>query len=368
MNIHIGCAPFLFAALDLIAGCGNLDDHTPSQNVAYAPDGSLIVFAGALRIFDRTLKNETHKAIPIASSNEDRIDSFVLSADGSTAAVSHSTRDRLTIRNAVELFRIPTGEVVNDIQIDIPPTPPIALLTNIGLIALSPQGDLVFAQNRAQAPGATSRAESDSSMFRVSDGARLWGGYWLTSPVFSVDGRTLFATFLPRDGTSGEFDLMALDALTGTVKFSVDIRAAVDISLVGNGELIAGVWGSEEGTASALWSATDGSLIRSLPPIPGTSLYGTHSEGYPAFACWLAGDLCAVGLSVSTAGTSVSIWRTDGTAVRTIDIPFADREAPNDFAFSPDGQLIAIAGDRTAVYRISDGARLSEKSFPRGIF
>jgi WD40 repeat protein len=371
MKIKIISAPVLIVTCGLIAGCGNLDDHTPSQSVTYAPDGTLAVFTVEdIRLFDQELRKETHRPIPTVKSQNNgpydyvAVDSFILSADGTTAAVSYAKPEGgVSMRNAVELFRIPTGELVNDIDIDVKPEPPIARTINVGLVALSPHGDLFFAQNRAAPPDAMPR-ESDSAMFRVSDGARLWGRYWLTSPVFSADGQTLFSTFLPGDPTSSALNLMAIDALTGMVRFSVEMTGLPDIDLVENGQLIAGVWDSQGGTEFALWSAVDGSLVRNLPQIPGTQLYGTHPAGYPAFACWLTGDLCAVGLGDPNGGASVKIWKTDGTLVQTLR-GFVDA---NDLAFSPDGQLIALAGEKTAVYRISDGALVSQKTFRLGIF
>lgn len=356
------------ACLGLSSGCGDLDDHVASHNVAYAPDGTLAVFTNdAIRLFDSRLQAETHPAVPAAGLQ------FQLSADGTAAAVNYSQSQGTSRRNAVRILRIPTGELVNDIDIAIPPTPPIAPGSVIGLIALSPGGDLVYAQNRAQPPDAMTRADSDSSAFRVSDGARLWGGKWLTSPMFSADGSSLFATFLPGDGRSGEFDLVSLDARTGAVQFSVDIgvdAVIADIALTGGGALIAGVTDDADGTALALWSSKDGTLIRKFPLNPGR-LYGTANEGYPAFACWQDGDLCAVGTADLHAGAlKVTIWRTDGTIVQTLALPI-DPNAPvsvDDIAFSPDGSLVALAGDKTRVYRIADGALVGDRTFRYGVF
>jgi len=40
----------------------------------------------------------------------------------------------------------------------------------------------------------------------------------------------------------------------------------------------------------------------------------------------------------------------------------------NDLAFSPDGKLLAVAGDATRVFRIADGALVSEQQFRTGLF
>lgn len=365
------------AAVATLGGCGNLDDHLGAQNVGYRPDGTLVVYTVQdIRIFDGQLGQMLGAPTPVreADPNQDA-HGFALSEDGATAAVSYMIPSRpLTSRNAVKLWHLPTGEVAGDIDIDAQPKPPLSRNSNVGLVALSPAGDLFFAQNRASDPDAPVGRNSDSGVFRASDGARLWGGYWLTSPVFSADGQTLYAVTRWDSGVSPDvFDLAAFDATTGNVKFSVHMSpAAADIDLVAGGTQIAGVWSWDGGGAGvkplgiAFWSALDGTLIRMDPALAPGALYGTQSQGAPAFACWHGGDLCAAGTT-----DGILIWNVDGALVRGLPrtpTPFGIFGFANDVAFSPDGKLLAVAGDATRVFRVADGALVSEQQFRTGLF
>jgi len=363
------------AAATLGVGCGDLDDHLGAQNVGYRPDGTLLVYTGQdLRLFDGQLRQMM--GAPTAVQETGQIpDTFALSDDGATVALSYTKWSTpLMTRNAVKVWRLPAADVVGDIDIDAQPKPPITRTRHVGLVALSPAGDLFFAQNRASDPDAPAGRDSDSGVFRVSDGVRLWGGYWLTSPVFSTDGQTLYAVTRWDRGLSPDvFDLAAFDAATGNVKFSVHMGPnSEDIDLVAGGTQIAGVWSLSPGPDGgaplgiSFWSAADGTLIRTDPAIAPGSLYGTQSDGAPAFACWHGGDLCAAGVT-----DGIVIWNVDGALVRTlprIHTPLSLFGFANDLAFSPDGKLLAVAGDATRVFRVADGALVSEQQFRTGLF
>jgi len=154
------------------------------------------------------------------------------------------------------------------------------------------------------------------------------------------------------------------DALTGAPRFTVNMGVDGVITLAGGG-LIAGVWWESWDSAGyGIWSSKDGTLIQKFPLIPG-HLSGSSNEGQPPLACWRDGDLCAVCTS-NPDGLKVTIWRTDGTIVRTLAWPSGANI--NDIAFSPDGSLIALAGDKARVYRISDGELVGERTFRYGVF
>ncbi len=348
----------LLALLGAALGCGDLDNFNSAVNVRYAPDGTLVVFAGdAIDLFDPDLSMRRAR-IPTSPGL------FSLSDDGKTAAVS--TYDSNTNRNRIELFDLPSGRQAPSIEFGPPPSDNpqsrIAYVTED--LALSPSGDLVYVM--IGAPTAL------VAMFDTTTDAMLWSGDWAIMPVFSPDGETVYV-----NGNSG-MDLQGFDARTGAPGLDAQVPGDVaGLTMMPDvNTLIALV---EPGCVSTpdlpcslsieFLSAADGSVLRQFPLVPNTVLSGDGPLGLPAFRCSTAAGLCAVNLSqLNTAtnlvsGGQVQVWTTGGAMRQAI---FA---GANDLAISPDGQFLAIAtrGD-AEVYRISDGQLVNSHHYSGTLF
>ena len=371
---------FLVAAFALFAaaaGCGDLNDRLGTQDIAYAPDGTLIAFTVAdIRHFDGQLKGEINAPVfaGLGPTHDFLANSFAVSADGTTAALEYAQISATGTNRGVRIFQLPAGTILNDIPLDVAPTSAQSAIVDVGSAAISPGGDLVFAQNSAQLP------EADTAMFRVADGARLWSAGWLSEALFSVDGATLYAIRNGANDPPNVFELVAFDALTGAMKFSVN--AGVDaIRLVADGSIIAGeqglVMGSSDESSQTpvlgigFWSAADGTPLSTYPTFDYSGLTGSQGHGTEPFACWRSGNLCATA-TVGTAGNQILIWDTAGSLVQRIAVPRANLGLgfgfANDLSFSPDGRFVALAGDTTRVYQVSDGALVAERTLRAHLF
>jgi hypothetical protein len=348
----------LLALLGSALGCGNLDNFNAAVNVRYAPDGTLVVFAGdAIDLFDSDLS--TRKAsIPTSPGI------FSLSDDGMTAAVS--AYDSNANRSRIELFDLPSGRQAPSVDLGPPPpNNPQAYAPED--LALSPSGDLVYVM------GGVASAYRLVAMFDTATGAMLWSGDWAIMPTFTPDGDTVYVS-----GNHG-LDLQGFDARTGVQGLDAPVSDEPDAlgMMPDVNTLIALV---EPGCVPTpdlpcslsieFLSVADGSVLRQFPLVPNTVLSGDGPLGLPAFRCSTAAGLCAVhSFQISPAsglvsGGQVQVWTTGGAMRQAIFTVFA-----SDLAISPDGQFLAIAsrGD-AAVYRISDGQLVNSHHYSGTIF
>ena len=346
----------LLVLLGTALGCGDLDNFNAAVNVRYAPDGTLVVFAGdAIDLFDSDLS--TQKAsIPTSPGI------FGLSDDGTTAAVS--AYDSNANRSRIELFDLPSGREVPSIDLGSPPLDKTEYAPED--LALSPSGDLVYVM------GGVASAYRLVAMFDTATGAMLWSGDWAIMPTFTPDGKTVYVT-----GNQG-MDLQGFDARTGVQ----GLNAPVPGDVAGFGmmpdvnTLIALV---EPGCVSTpdlpcslsieFLSVADGSVLRQFSLVANTELSGDGPLGLAAFRCSTAAGLCAVNLSqfdpVSNLYVSVQVqvWTTGGAMRQAIFT------GANDLAISPDGQFLAVAsGGDAEVYRISDGLLVNSHHYGGTIF
>jgi hypothetical protein len=346
----------LLALLGSALGCGNLDNFNAAVNVRYAPDGTLVVFAGdAIDLFDSDLS--TRKAsIPTSPGI------FSLSDDGTTAAVS--AYDINANRSRIELFDLPSGRQVPSIDLGSPPVDPTQYAPED--LALSPSGDLVYVM------GGVASAYRLVAMFDTATGAMLWSGPWAIIPIFTPDGNTVYVT-----GDQG-MDLQGFDARTGVQ----GLDAPVPFDVAGFGMMpdvntLIALDGPECvptpdipcPVSIAFFSAADGSVLRQFPLVANTVLSGDGHLGLPAFRCSTAAGLCAVNLSQIDplsglhSGAQVQVWTTGGAMRQAIFT------GANDVAISPDGQFLAIAtGGDAQVYRISDGQLVNSHHYGGTIF
>ena len=191
--------------------------------------------------------------------------------------------------------------------------------------------------------------------------------------VFSPDGISLFIQ------SEAPLRLEALDARTGASVFAVDLPGHLQaLTMTADGRLAGLIGppddqpcGPEPGAcppSTAFWSSADGTLLDERPGIPGTEPHGTNPNGDASFWCSSWSDLCATEIidfsEPTQSALSLTIWRTDGTPVQTLNLSAASKIV----AFSPDGQYIANSGfvgasDGVRVFRISDGKLVGRLNF-----
>jgi WD40 repeat protein len=352
----------LLALLGTALGCGDLDNFNVAVNVRYAPDGTLVVFAGdAIDLFDSDLSTPTG-SIPTSPGI------FSLSDDGKVAAVASAGGGE----SRIAIFDVRARQEVS--SVDLGPSPADFAED----LALSPQGDLVYVMGPVGSVGTTNlmNGGADSggvAMFDTSTGAQLWAGDWAIMPTFSPDGKTVYVS-----GNRG-LDLQGFDARSGVQ----GLDAPQSSNVVGFGTmpdvntLIALV---EPGCVPTpdlpcslsieFLSVADGSVLRQYPLVANTVLSGDGPLGLPAFRCSTAAGLCAVNLGqidpssdLVSSGGQVQVWTTGGAMRQAIFT------GASDLAISPDGQFLAIASRGDAqVYRISDGLLVNSHHYTGTIF
>jgi hypothetical protein len=364
----------LVGGLAAAPACGDLNGFAPVDSIAYAPDGTMVVFLpSGIHLFDALLAIEK-KSIPFdglpvsGAADEQR---YSLSSDGLVAAVAFPAPYGPAQQQGdttVALFSLPDGERLRTFQLGDAVDPHYG--TGPLDLALSPHGELVFARVRHG-------AEDRSAVYDAADGTPLWTtDSGLLLPVFSPDGTTLFV--------HSASQLQALDARTGVVVFAVDMPASLfGLALTADG-MLAGVLGPPDAAVCpepgdcppsyAFWSRVDGSLLGELPGFPKTAGYGTNPGGFMAFACSPADSVCAVGLIDFRAGqgpNAVALWRTDGMPLGTLPGPLLENFA-NKIAFSFDGQFVALSDypgqSRVVVHRVADGGVAGSRRFHWDIF
>ena len=351
----------LLALLGAALGCGDLDNFNSAVNVRYAPDGTLVVFAGdAIDLFDSDLS--TRKAsIPTYPGI------FSLSDDGNVAAVASSGGSE----SRIAIFSISLRREMS--SVDLGPSP----ADYAEDLALSPRGDLVYVMGPVGSVGTTNLVNGGGdiggiAMFDTGTGAQLWAGDWAIMPIFTPDGNTVYVS-----GNHGQ-DLQGFAARTGVQ--GLDAPEPGDVAGFGMmpdvNTLIALVVPGCVPTPDLpcslsieFLSVADGSVLRQFPLVANTVLSGDGPLGLPAFRCSTAAGLCAVNLgrvsppSDLVSGGQVQVW-TAGGAMRQAIFTGA-----TDLAISPDGQFLAIAtrGD-AEVYRISDGQLVNSRHYTGMIF
>jgi len=363
------------ALLGLAAAAPACAGPQPSQltvdSVRYTPDGTLVVATNdGFFLFDEQLVSQQgHIALggPPAF-KEPNLYTYSLSADGTVAAASYSSGTSTTAPILLDLYRVPSGEVLNRFQI-APPGPAGFGNRMLGM-ALSPHGDRV----------ATMPWGGSNGRLTVMDtvtGAVVWTIPSMDRSLagWSADGATLYAAAQ----TSTSSILEAYDA-GGALKWSQPFPYIVwPVSVIADGTMLAGV-ASEVPCASpcveqySLWSAADGSQVAqlALPPdvAPYSGPYGGVGNG--AFTCSATDNVCAIQLEDRNGPPypqSLRVYRTDGADVLTL--PLGSSPASS-VALSPDGQFVAVgtgvpawAPGRNAVdvYRISDAMLVGSHDF-----
>jgi len=342
----------------VLGSCDLTDVSTSADNAGYAPDGTLAIYTPAgIKLYDSSLANEKRSILLDADPGGLPVDvpiAFDLAADGSVAAVGYSN----TETHDVAVFSMADGTRRATIDVDMPP-PPGAMFPVQGVV-ISAHGNLVY----IQAPA--------SGVFDVAAGTRLWGNddaHWLRSPRFSADETTLYGA---SDGK-----LNAFDARTGEVKFSVDAGGslmALALSPDGAALVSVRIACSEPSTipgdcsaggmrvqSYAIWSAADGTLLGQLPAFPGTGAVADRSRGGGLVCTAAGGGLCGVAANNGDQPLLL-VFRLDGTLVQSIP------GYVEGFSFSPDGQMVAIAGGSARVYRLDDGTLVGSRSYTYGVF
>jgi len=351
------------------AGCGDLGDNVPALYVAYPPDGSLVVVTGmGIKIYDAEMKHEK-RSIPFTRLAPDQpAGPFALSRDGTVAAIGLQQKK-------IARIAIPSGQVLNTFEVDS------MYGSDVEDLGLSEHGDLIFAVGpRFDAPSDTP-AGNESSVIDAATGRRLWATGWCTLPVFSRDDAVVYAQC--DHGTT----LRAFDAHSGAVVFE---RTFADQGLagglnglksVGGGDQLVGIsylpapdsgCGGPCPEVYPVWSAADGTLLRTRPSSPpGADGYGTAPLGFAAFDCQADGDLCANGLAIGVGMqdqyTVTTVWTTDDdTPARELKL------GANDLALSADGNLMAMAGvgpaSAAAVVNLANGSVVTVRTFSAGLF
>jgi hypothetical protein len=351
----------LLALLGTALGCGDLDNLNTAVNVRYAPDGTLVVFAGdAIDLFDSDLSTR-RASIPTSPGI------FSLSDDGNVAAVASANGSE----SRIAIFGVSERQEIS--SVDLGPSPADFAED----LALSPRGDLVYVMGPVGSVGTTNLMNGGGdiggvAMFDTRTDAQLWAGDWAIMPTFSPDGNTVYA-----NGNHG-LDLQGFDARTGIQ----GLNAPVPGDVAGFGMMpdvntlialvVPGCVPTPDLPCSLLiefLSVADGSVLRQFPLVANTVLSGDGPLGLPAFRCSTAAGLCAVNLSQVNppselvSGGQVQVW-TMGGAMRQAIFTGA-----TDLAISPDGQFLAIAlrGD-AEVYRINDGQLVNSHHYTGPIF
>jgi hypothetical protein len=381
-----------------LPACGDLSD-VPAVvvHVDYRPDGQLVVFtSGGVKTYQGDFDREIG-SFPIEGDDPYALQykGTHLTDDGQAAAVTYGNQN-----NRTALYRIPDGALLGSLQ----PTPPVAF------VALSPQGDLVFAYGDAPRGDSAPRRDSET-LYRLADGTALWSVDYVQSfapavycgaasgdpppPVFTPDGTTMFLGF-------GEH-LMTADVASGAMREIATVHACIGgLTLLPDGTLLvlhglSSHWGYPGLYGAPLTNpdlpdaalpnsfaiyAQDGTLMRQLPPLAGyytsATIWATDSPIY----CSPVGDRCAVfaekpepvtaadGTQMLGGPLFVLVFGLDGTLLYTIPAP-----ATGTAAFSPDGSRLALAftysEDPTSsahIYRADDGTLLAKRTYTRGVF
>lgn len=354
----------LLALLGTALGCGDLDNFNSAVNVRYAPDGTLVVFAGdAIDLFDPDLSTR-RASIPVPASQL-----FSLSADGSVAAVHvfDSRGDR------IELFNIPGGKRLPPVELG--PLPPPYTEDAAFDLALSPHGDLAYFM------GPEERYLVE--MFDTGSGSLLWTSDFAYSPIFSPDGSTVYVI---KDGAPDMLgsEVQGFDARTGVQSLDASLMPIHwrlgtmpdPNTLIALDERCSSAPSPSCSSSIEFISTTDGSLIRELSLPPNKGLSGSNPTGLPPFTCSSSAGLCAVVVSDVDPTTmtisgfqQVEVWTMTGTLVQTVSLQ-PNAENANDVALSADGQFLAVAmtGGDADVFRISDGLLVNRHRYSGTIF
>jgi hypothetical protein len=375
----------LTAALVAAPACGDLQNNTvPVDVVAYAPDGTLVLFTAAgIYVFDPELK-ASGRRIPLDALGLGDVHSSYeltgtfrasLSPDGTAAAITFAPYDS-GIKSRAAVYRIADGSLLNHFEIEDAGTPGQghALLD----LALSPGGALLYAFSQIG-------PDRKANMIDVAIGQSLWSrDTTMRLPVWSPDGTALFGYDYSGLSVDGGLRLQALEPGTGEPRWSVSLdKLSVDgLAVTAAGTMLVapssddGACVLPNGPASCpvvypFWSTTDGSLQKVLPAVPETSTYGSSPNGYASFAC-SPNDVCAVGLvdfSLDQQRVYVRVYRTDGSELQRLYAP----RPVGSVAVSPDGKLIAVAADPVdfggvAVFRIDTGEQIGSRIFRWDIF
>ena len=341
------------------AGCGDLGNVNPALAVRYAPDGTLVVYAGdTIDLYDEQLATQM-KRIPVKQAHGAYLGEFSLSDDGTLAAVPDY--DGNANRSTIDLYRIPSGDRPPSIDLGPPPDMPQAYVPED--LALSPHGDLVYVM------GGVAGGYRLAAMFDTGSGAMLWPTDWAIAPAFSLDGSQLYVS-----GKQGQ-DLLGFDARSGAPILDAPIITPPDgMSPTADPNTLVGLL---EGTI-ALLSTSDGSVISQFAAVSATeALTGGPVLGLPAFRCSAPAGLCALGVDQISAVMSgdpptpliggpsrVKVWSLTGTLFQTL------LASASDLAISPDGQFLAIANSEgdAQVFRISDGSLVNSHHYGGRVF
>lgn len=346
-------------------GCGDLGDVNAAVAVRYAPEGTLVVFAGdAIDLYDETLTTRT-ASIPAPQAGGGYSQYFNLSDDGTVAAVSDY--DPNANKATIDLFSIPGRGALRRIDLGPPPSDPQQGYVPEGL-ALSPQGDLVYVM------GGVAQTYRGVAMFDTATGAMLWSADWAILPAFSPDGGQIYVS-----GDQGK-DLLGFDARSGASVLDAPFLASPEAmsSTADPHTLVALVGGTIE-----LLSTYDGSATGQFEAVSKTEgLYGTPVLGLPAFRCSPQAGLCAVGVVEITGvmanpygapfpllgAPRVKVWSTTGTLVQ--DLPMPEGVTALDMAISPDGLYVASADSQgnARVFRMSDGSQVNIRHYGGSVF
>jgi hypothetical protein len=375
----------LAAIVGALPACWYPQSETvPVDEVAYRPDGSLVLFTVAgIYVYDGLLRTElNHIPLdalafpPLNRANGGNAGGlgYSLSADGNTAAVSYFPYESAGNARAA-VYRIPDGELLSTFEIVDPAS---SLRAQVLDLALSPDGRLLGALAVS--------GRSKMVMLEAATGAPLWShdvSRYAISPVWSPDGTTVFAKEDPIvDGADRTLD--ALDAGTGTLKWQTILGASdlMGLAVVGDGALLAtAAWVRDDARTDLndypptypFWSAADGTLARELPGVPGAWLYAGSPTGGTCFTC-NATDTCAAGLRDETQSPSpkyVRVFQPDGTVLQILQTE--GEGATASIAISPDGNFLTTAAEPwvnrgATVFSIADGSVVGARAFPTETF
>jgi hypothetical protein len=344
----------LLTAATSVAACGDLQKRADFSvgGLAYAPDGTLVVFTngGIFMYDDPRLETEKGRILLQGVETFRGLESYrySLSADGTVAAVAYSQVSSES--TTIALYSIPTGAPLKMLE-TMTGYPFVALQD----LALSPHGDLVVAN------------PSDFSGLPLTTIDAATGTAWSIDqkflPVWSRDGATLYV--LGSESVPAVENTLFAYSAAGDLKWSQPLsRGLLRLAMVGGGETLAAMANLPDcavngGTCQLLlpfWSGVDGTLTAEVPvPANVSGLLGV-------FTCSATDDVCAVQLSKDFSMPPwLQIYRPDGTIVATLSTGAAYA-----VALSPDGQFVAVSGPDAhdvAVFRIADGTRVGSHVF-----